>query len=48
TAREGVGLGVWTPNERGELARLAALGVDWIITDRPDLAAGPGAAERMA
>jgi glycerophosphoryl diester phosphodiesterase len=34
----GLGLIVWTPNDEGEIRRLAALGVDVITTDRPDLA----------
>lgn len=33
-----LGLGAWTPNAPEEHRRLAALGVDWIITDRPDVA----------
>ncbi len=37
-AAEGVGLGAWTANEAADLARLRALGVGWIITDRPDRA----------
>ncbi|MGE0716031.1 MAG: glycerophosphodiester phosphodiesterase [Alphaproteobacteria bacterium] len=39
-AAEGIGLGAWTPNEAEDLARLGAIGVDWIITDRPDRAPG--------
>ncbi|MCL4765678.1 MAG: hypothetical protein KJZ80_05565 [Hyphomicrobiaceae bacterium] len=31
-------LGVWTPNEPSQHARMISYGVDWIITDRPDLA----------
>jgi glycerophosphoryl diester phosphodiesterase len=34
----GLSLGVWTPNERGDIARMISSDVDWIITDRPDLA----------
>src|SRR5712691_887656 len=34
----GLGLIVWTPNDETEMRRLAALGVDVITTDRPDLA----------
>ena len=34
----GLGLIVWTPNDEGEMRRLATLGVDVITTDRPDLA----------
>ena len=34
----GLGLIVWTPNEESEMRRLAALGVDVITTDRPDVA----------
>ena len=34
----GMKLGAWTPNGPDELRRMADLGVDWIITDRPDLA----------
>jgi glycerophosphoryl diester phosphodiesterase len=29
---------VWTPNATDEIARMISHGVDWIITDRPDLA----------
>jgi glycerophosphoryl diester phosphodiesterase len=34
----GLRLGAWTPNDEHALRRLAALGVDFITTDRPDLA----------
>ena len=34
----GLRLGAWTPNDEGALRHLAALGVDVITTDRPDLA----------
>ena len=34
----GLRLGVWTPNERNDIARMISSDVDWIITDRPDLA----------
>ena len=34
----GLGLIVWTPNDENEMRRQAALGVDVITTDRPDLA----------
>jgi glycerophosphoryl diester phosphodiesterase len=34
----GLRLGAWTVNEESDLRRLAALGVDVITTDRPDLA----------
>jgi glycerophosphoryl diester phosphodiesterase len=34
----GLGLGAWTPNAPEDHRQLAALGVDWIITDRPDVA----------
>lgn len=34
----GMRLGVWTPNATADMAHVAACGVDWIITDRPDLA----------
>jgi len=34
----GLGLIVWTPNDESEMRRLAALGVDVITTDHPDLA----------
>lgn len=34
----GLRLGVWTPNATDEIARMMSYGVDWIITDRPDLA----------
>jgi glycerophosphoryl diester phosphodiesterase len=34
----GLRLGAWTPNDASALRRLAALGVDVITTDRPDLA----------
>lgn len=36
--RSGMRLGVWTPNEADAIRQLAELGIDWIITDRPDLA----------
>ena len=42
----GLGLGVWTPNAAEEHRRLAALGVDWIITDRPDVALAALGGER--
>ena len=35
---QGLRLGVWTPNEPGHIAEMIRSGVDWIITDRPDLA----------
>ena len=41
---QGLRLGVWTPNERADIADMIRRGVDWIITDRPDLAP---AAERV-
>jgi glycerophosphoryl diester phosphodiesterase len=34
----GLGIGAWTPNAAEEHRMLARLGVDWIITDRPDVA----------
>ena len=34
----GLRVGAWTPNDEPGLRRLAALGVDVITTDRPDLA----------
>ena len=34
----GLMLGVWTVDAQGEMRRLAALGVDEITTDRPDVA----------
>ena len=34
----GLRLGAWTVNVAREIDRLGGLGVDWIITDRPDLA----------
>ena len=34
----GIGVGVWTVNDEEAMRRLAALGVDVITTDRPDLA----------
>jgi glycerophosphoryl diester phosphodiesterase len=34
----GLRVGAWTPNDESALRRLAALGVDVITTDRPDLA----------
>jgi len=36
--RRGVAVHVWTVNDPGQMERLRALGVDAIITDRPDLA----------
>jgi glycerophosphoryl diester phosphodiesterase len=33
----GLKVGVWTPNSRRSMRRLIAMGVDGIITDRPDL-----------
>lgn len=41
----GLRLGVWTPNSTEQITRMIAYGVDWIITDRPDLA--PARAERL-
>ena len=40
TAVHGTGLtvGVWTVNAPGELERALAAGVDYVTTDRPDLA----------
>jgi glycerophosphoryl diester phosphodiesterase len=35
--RQGVDVHVWTVNERGAMERLLDLGVDGIVTDRPDL-----------
>jgi glycerophosphoryl diester phosphodiesterase len=35
----GIALGVYTVNEEADLRRLAALGVDVIISDRADLVA---------
>jgi glycerophosphoryl diester phosphodiesterase len=35
--RAGIGLGVFTVNDEAEMRRLAALGVDVILTDRADL-----------
>lgn len=34
----GLGVGAWTVNDGAEILRLAGLGVDWIISDRPDMA----------
>ena len=42
----GLRLGVWTPNTTDEIVRMISYGVDWIITDRPDLA--PASAERLS
>lgn len=39
TRANGLRLGVWTVNEPSQLRELAVRGVDWIITDRPDLGA---------
>jgi glycerophosphoryl diester phosphodiesterase len=39
----GIGLGVFTVNDEAEMRRLAALGVDVIMTDRADLVARLGA-----
>jgi glycerophosphoryl diester phosphodiesterase len=36
---KGYRVNVWTVNEPDEMRRLVALGVDGIITDRPDLLA---------
>jgi glycerophosphoryl diester phosphodiesterase len=36
--RSGKRLGVWTPNEAEAIIELASRGVDWIITDSPDVA----------
>jgi glycerophosphoryl diester phosphodiesterase len=36
--RAGVRVGVWTVNEEAEMRRLAALGVDVLTSDRPDVA----------
>jgi glycerophosphoryl diester phosphodiesterase len=36
--RSGMRLGVWTPNETEEIVELASRGVDWVITDSPDVA----------
>ena len=35
----GLTVSCWTVDEREEMLRLAALGVDAILTDRPDLLA---------
>ena len=35
--RRGLQIGVWTVNDEGAMRRFAALGVDFITTDRPDL-----------
>ena len=32
----GVGVNIWTPNDEDLLRRLAAMGPDGIITNRPD------------
>jgi glycerophosphoryl diester phosphodiesterase len=34
----GLALGAWTPNTRATLQAAMVSGVDWLITDRPDLA----------
>jgi len=34
----GLGVGVWTVNDPADLRRMTALGVDVVITDRPDVA----------
>jgi glycerophosphoryl diester phosphodiesterase len=34
----GLGVGAWTVNEEADIRRVVALGVDVVITDRPDLA----------
>jgi glycerophosphoryl diester phosphodiesterase len=36
----GLGVGVWTVNDPADLRRMTALGVDVVITDRPDVALG--------
>jgi glycerophosphoryl diester phosphodiesterase len=36
--RAGVAVKVWTVNEEAQMRRLLAMGVDALITDRPDLA----------
>jgi glycerophosphoryl diester phosphodiesterase len=36
----GVAVQVWTVNDRAEMDRLFALGVDGVLTDRPDRALG--------
>lgn len=36
--RAGVRVAAWTVNEEGDLRRMVAVGVDMVITDRPDLA----------
>lgn len=40
TRQKGYRVNAWTVNEPDEMRRLLALGVDGIITDRPDLLAG--------
>jgi len=36
--RAGIPLAAWTVNEEADLHRVLALGVDVVISDRPDLA----------
>ncbi len=38
TRAAGVAVNVWTVNDEAEIARLAAAGVDAVITDVPDVA----------